>query len=104
MENAINAFVKLMETATNEHITGGFGYAFSVKPGRKYAKIIRSDVWEGEQRVNGQRSAAGFIDMQTGDIYKAATWSAPAKGVRGNVLVNGGKDALDSHGYIRYAR
>jgi hypothetical protein len=26
------------------------------------------------------------VDKKTGDLYKAATWSAPAKGVRFNLL------------------
>lgn len=45
--------------------------------GRKYIKIARCG--------SGSRSAWGFIDTN-GDIYKAASWAAPAKGKRGNVI------------------
>jgi hypothetical protein len=31
--------------------------------------------------ANGSRSVHCFIDKQTGQIYKSASWKAPAKGV-----------------------
>ena len=46
--------------------------------GKKYAKIIHVS--------HGQRSAHAFVDLNTGDVYKSATWSAPAKGVRYNLM------------------
>jgi hypothetical protein len=52
-------------------------YNFVVEPGRKYLKIVM---------VNNQKSVHAFVDKKTGDLYKAATWSAPAKGVRFNLL------------------
>ena len=49
--------------------------------GRKYAKIIHL------AGPNKQRSAHAFVDLNTGDVYKSATWSAPAlNGVRYNLL------------------
>ncbi len=45
--------------------------------GNKFIKVITSV---------GQRSVWGFIDRNNGDIYKAATWSRPAKHVRGNLF------------------
>lgn len=47
---------------------------FVAKIGKRYAKIV----------VNG--SARAFIDIETGDIYKSASWSQPAKGIRGNLF------------------
>ena len=44
---------------------------FETKIGKKYIKIIQ---------VNGGVHA--FIDKNTGEVYKAASWKAPAKGVR----------------------
>lgn len=52
-----------------------FVYTF----GKKYAKIIH--VTRG-----GQKSAHAFVDLKTGDVYKSATWSAPAKGIRYNLM------------------
>ena len=46
--------------------------------GKKYAKIIHVS--------HGQRSAHAFVDLTNGDVYKSATWSAPAKGVRYNLM------------------
>lgn len=44
------------------------------KPGRRYTRVV-SD-------VNGHRHVHAFIDNVTGDVLKAATWAAPAKGAR----------------------
>jgi DNA-dependent RNA polymerase auxiliary subunit epsilon len=49
-------------------------YEFYPETGRKYHKIIMS--------ANGSRSVHAFIDKKTGQIYKSASWKAPAKGVR----------------------
>ena len=43
--------------------------------GRKYAKLLS----------NNGGAAWAFIDMATGDLLKAASWSAPAKHARGNI-------------------
>lgn len=50
---------------------------FEIEEGKRFAKITRTS-W-------GQKSVHCFVEKSTGDIYKAATWSAPAKGVRGNI-------------------
>jgi hypothetical protein len=52
-------------------------YDFVIEPGRKYLKIVM---------VNNQRSVHAFVDKNNGDLYKAATWAAPAKGVRFNLF------------------
>ena len=48
---------------------------FTVVSGRKYHKIIFTD-------GGGQRSSHAFVDKKTGEVYKSASWQAPAKGVR----------------------
>ena len=70
-----------------------------VKFGRKYAKLIK----EYNTGPRGsQRHVYGFVDMHTGDIYKAATWRAPAKHARGNIFNNdGGMGACTVYG-IKY--
>jgi len=52
--------------------------SFDVEEGRKYAKIIMTQ--------SGSRSVHAFIDMKTGDVYKPASFSKPAKGVRYNLF------------------
>ena len=48
--------------------------------GRKYARIIHVT------KPSNQRSAHAFVDLNTGDVYKSASWKSPAKGVRFNLL------------------
>jgi len=50
------------------------GYEFYPETGRKYHKVIMN--------ANGSRSVHCFIDKKTGQVYKSASWKAPAKGVR----------------------
>ena len=54
---------------------GPDGYDFYHETGRKYHKIIMVD-------SSGGRSAHAFVDKKTGEVYKSASWKAPAKGVR----------------------
>jgi hypothetical protein len=53
-------------------------YEFTIETGRKYHKIIMN--------TRGNRSAHAFVDKKTGEMYKTASWKAPAKGVRYNLL------------------
>jgi hypothetical protein len=55
-------------------------YNFTYDKARKYAKIVM-------HTPEGQRSAHAFVDLSTGDVYKSASWKAPAKnGVRFNLV------------------
>jgi hypothetical protein len=61
--------------------------------GRKYAKIFVRDGDSGGRRVHC------FVSMGDGAIYKAASWAAPAKHVRGNIYsCSGGLDAVTVYG------
>ena len=48
---------------------------YTVETGKKYHKVIFVD-------GGGNRSVHCFIDKNTGEVYKSATWKSPAKGVR----------------------
>ena len=48
---------------------------YQVETGKKYHKVIFVD-------GGGSRSVHCFIDKNTGEVYKSATWKSPAKGVR----------------------
>lgn len=50
-------------------------YKFYIESGRKYYKIIM-------ETECGSRSVHAFVDKKTGEVYKSASWKAPAKGVR----------------------
>ena len=49
-------------------------YEFYPETGRKYHKVIMN--------AAGSRSVHCFIDKKNGEVYKSASWKAPAKGVR----------------------
>ena len=53
---------------------GNCGYEFYPETGRKYHKIIMN--------ANGSHSVHAFVDKKTGEVYKAASFKSPAKGVR----------------------
>jgi hypothetical protein len=48
---------------------------YVIETGKKYHKVIFVD-------GGGSRSVHCFIDKNTGEVYKSATWKSPAKGVR----------------------
>ena len=53
------------------------GYNYIIESGRKYHKIIMTDA-----SVRNNRSVHAFVDCKTGELYMAAGWKGPAKGVR----------------------
>ena len=56
------------------------GYKFYIESGRKYHKIIM-------ETGAGSRSVHAFVDKKTGEVYKPASFKAPAKHVRFNLLL-----------------
>lgn len=74
--------------------------SFSVSKGKRYLKVIKTTL--------GANSVHCFIDSNTGDVYKAASWQAPAKGVRYNLLRKDSQEACfnraDPCGGYLYAR
>lgn len=57
---------------------GQFGVEF--EPGSKYVKVVKIS-------SGGSRSVHSFVEKETGAIWKAASWKAPAKNfARGNVF------------------
>ena len=59
---------------------------FKVYTGKRYYKIVQQEfeTWE-KSRYYGQyrdSSVHCFVDKETGDVFKAASWSAPAKHIR----------------------
>ena len=54
-------------------------YKFYIESGRKYHKIIM-------ETGGNSSSVHAFVDKKTGEVYKPASWKAPAKIVRFNLL------------------
>ena len=55
-------------------------YKFYPEEGRKYFKVIM-------ETDSGSRSVHAFVDKKTGDVYKPASFKAPAKIVRFNLCL-----------------
>lgn len=58
----------------------GVDHEFYIESGRKYLKLIHQSC------AGGSRSVHAFVDKKTGEVFKPASWKAPAKGVRYNLL------------------
>jgi hypothetical protein len=52
-------------------------HEFTIEYGKRFAKVLH--------KTYGSTSVHCFVEITTGDIYKAATFRAHAKGVRGNI-------------------
>lgn len=68
-ERSINYHMDCINKLKN----GECNYDYILESGRKYFKIVQ---------VNNQHSVHCFIDQKTGEVYKPASFTAPAKGVR----------------------
>ena len=78
-------------------------FEVSVQEGSKYAKVFRHEMKNGAEF--GSRSLVCFVEKSTGNILKAASFAAPAKGIRGNInSEQNGMEAFDQSGYIIYFR
>ena len=59
---------------------------FVVKTGKKYYKIVQQEyeTWKQSKYYGQYRdgSVHAFVDKETGEVYKPASWRAPAKHVR----------------------
>jgi len=68
----------------NQELNEKFGasyYTFKAdKPGKRFVKVLLKTV--GSEMFG---SVHCFVEIATGHIYKPAGWSAPAKGIRGNL-------------------
>ena len=62
-------------------------YTFTIETARKYHRVIMTT-------GGGSRSIHAFVDTKNGDVYKAASWKAPAKHVRFNVLDEASREEM----------
>jgi len=88
------------EISLNFHKEEGFKCApdtIETTNGRKYIKLIKQTSGTG-------RSVYGFVNKTNGDIHFASSWSAPAKGARGNIFnPDNGRGCSGPYG-IKYKR
>ena len=69
----------LLDNFKSRNNNSSSDYKFYIEEGRKYHKIIMD--------ANGSRSVHAFVDKKTGSVLKSASWKAPAKGERYNLLI-----------------
>ena len=78
----------------------GVDEEFYLETGRKYYKLVH--------RSGISRSVHCFINKTNGDVLKSASWNAPAKGVRYNLLDDNSRELCysncDAFGSYLYAR
>ena len=59
---------------------------FEVREGRKYYKVVQSEfeTWNGSKYYQQYRDSSvhSFVDKETGEVFKPASWNRPAKHVR----------------------
>ncbi len=107
-DEALEDFRATAEGIIKEHFDSN-GYTFAVpvieiaKGGRKYIKLLRAenDPDTGERRAYSA-SVHSFVEVATGDIFKPASFSAPAKHARGNIYRGNGTEALTDSASVRY--
>ena len=83
-ENKLASFVagcnKIYSDYMNESFPDNSRHTIEHRGGRKYAKIVTVG-------SNGESASAYcFVNKENGDVLKAASWKAPAKGARGNIF------------------
>lgn len=94
--HSVNYHKACLEDLKNGHCD----YDFIIESGRKYHKIVMD--------ARGSKSVHCFIDKQTGEVYKSASFKSPAKGVRYDLRLIKDREWLFEHadwaGSYLYAR
>ena len=59
---------------------------FEIREGRKYYKVVQVEfeTWNGSKYYQQYRDSSvhSFVDKETGEVFKPASWNRPAKHVR----------------------
>ena len=81
-------------------------YKFVVQKGRKYLKIINQQyddmgAYATYQYRDG--SVHAFIDRETGDVYKPASWNKPAKHVRFDMRIIQERTLMHTPSFVTWA-
>ena len=74
---------------------------FKMELGRKYWKIVQKDV-----DANGKVWSGGvhaFVDRNTGQVYKPASWKSPAKHVRYDMRIINNREQLHNPNFTYWA-
>ena len=88
-DSSVNDLLENIKVSYNKWTTWekgkvDFANGLSVKPGRKFDKVMNgSSVWGFIAKTDGVLKGVPYF---VGDVFKAASWRAPAKHVRGSIF------------------
>lgn len=101
VKEALGRFVAAVQAMLDDYFAKTYTHVqspiLSVDYGKRYAKIVRTE------RTGSGRSVYCFVDSN-GDILKAASWKAPAKGVRGSILAENPLSGVTTTGAVYWYR
>ena len=77
---------------------------FRYYEGKKYFKVVREtfDEFQGRNKWR-DTTVHAFVDRKTGDVYKPASWKAPAKHVRFNLSNDLDRQKLHDPNFVGWA-
>lgn len=83
-EEMLSNYVYFIQNRMNEYFdSNDFSWEpdtiEAMKPGPKFVRVIKID------GLNGGKSVHSFVEIETGNVFKAAGWKAPAKHARANI-------------------
>lgn len=94
IEEILPEINKLKQSSYSENFPENCKEEIVAEVGKKYARLVAFNP------ATKGRSAFGFVDLTSGDILKAAGWSAPAKDARGNVFDSDFLNAFTPYGVV----
>ena len=78
------------------------GMKYTITSGKKYYKIISND-WDDRNEEYRSGGVHAFVDKKTGEVYKPASWKAPAKHVRYDMRIINQRQMLHDPTYTGWA-
>ena len=75
---------------------------FRYYQGKKYLKVVREEYDETNDRWR-DTTVHAFINTETGEVYKPASWKAPAKHVRFNLSKDLDRQNLHDPNFVGWA-
>ena len=80
---------------------------FEIREGRKYYKVVQSEfeTWKGSIHYGNYRDSSvhSFVDKETGEVFKPASWNRPAKHVRYDMRIIKDREFLHNPSNVYWA-